>query len=50
MILPQIYKIEEIGKGFLAVMAKPRLGEWIEDEFLGLKDLGVTCFGKLQKI
>lgn len=42
MLLPQIYTIQEIGKGFLAIMPKPRAGEWMEYEFSGLKLLGVT--------
>jgi protein-tyrosine phosphatase len=33
---PTFYEIELIGSGFLAVMAKPVAGEWIEDEFSGL--------------
>ena len=39
---PTFYEIELIGSGFLAVMAKPVAGEWIEDEFSGLakSDLG----------
>lgn len=42
MFFPEIFKIQEIGTGFLAIMAKPRAGEWLEDEFLGLKSLGIT--------
>jgi protein-tyrosine phosphatase len=38
---PDIYQIESIGSGFLAVMAKPVSGEWIEDEFLGIANEGV---------
>ena len=38
---PDIYKIEQIGSGFLAVMAKPVSGEWIADEFRGIANLGV---------
>ncbi len=33
---PTFYEIELIGSGFLAVMAKPVAGEWIDDEFSGL--------------
>jgi protein-tyrosine phosphatase len=40
-MLPTIYKVFEIGKGTLSVMAKPVSGEWIEDEFSGLRKLGV---------
>ena len=38
---PTIYKVKEIGLGTLFVMAKPVAGEWIENEFLGLKQLGI---------
>lgn len=38
---PDIYKITQIGQGFLAVMAKPVAGEWIEDEFRGIAQFGI---------
>jgi len=38
---PTIYKIELIGSGFLAVMAKPVAGEWIDEEFRGLAAAGI---------
>lgn len=38
---PTFYEIELIGSGFLAVMAKPVAGEWIEDEFAGLYRAGL---------
>jgi len=38
---PEIYQIEVIGKGFLAVMAKPVSGEWIGEEFLGIANEGI---------
>ncbi len=38
---PDIYEVELIGSGFLAVMAKPVAGEWIEDEFRGIANLGI---------
>jgi len=40
-MLPTIYKVSKIENGILSVMAKPVAGEWIEDEFIGLKRLGV---------
>ncbi|WP_111979035.1 protein-tyrosine phosphatase family protein [Algibacillus agarilyticus] len=40
-MLPTIYKVINIKKGILSVMAKPVSGEWIEDEFAGLKRLGI---------
>lgn len=38
---PDIYVVELIGSGFLAVMAKPVAGEWIEDEFAGIHSEGI---------
>lgn len=38
---PDIYKVSQIGQGFLAVMAKPVAGEWIEDEFRGIAQFGI---------
>ena len=38
---PTFYEIESIGSGFLAVMAKPVSGEWIDDEFSGLYQAGL---------
>ncbi len=35
---PEIYKVERIGSGFLAIMAKPVAGEWIDDEFSGIAE------------
>lgn len=40
-MLPTIYKVTEIERGILSVMAKPVSGEWIDDEFSGLKRLGI---------
>lgn len=38
---PTFYEIELIGSGFLAVMAKPVPGEWIDDELSGLFNAGL---------
>lgn len=38
---PTFYEIELIGSGFLAVMAKPVSGEWVDDEFSGLSNAGI---------
>ena len=38
---PTFYEIELIGSGFLAVMAKPVSGEWVDDEFSGLRKAGL---------
>ncbi len=40
-MLPTTYKVKDIEKGTLSIMAKPVSGEWIEDEFVGLKYLGI---------
>lgn len=44
---PNIYKVTEIGNGFLGIMAKPVAGEWIEEEFLGIAKYGVKCLVSL---
>lgn len=38
---PTFYDIESIGSGFVAVMAKPVAGEWIDEEFDGLRKAGL---------
>ena len=38
---PSIYKVAQLGEGFLAVMAKPVAGEWIDEEFLGIAHFGI---------
>ena len=40
-VKPDIYVVELIGSGFLAVMAKPVAGEWIDDEFRGIANEGI---------
>ncbi|MEZ5324105.1 MAG: hypothetical protein R3F19_03475 [Verrucomicrobiales bacterium] len=39
---PSIYIIESIGSGFLAVMARPVPGEWVDDEFAGIAAFGIS--------
>lgn len=39
---PTLYQVELIGSGRLAMMGRPRAGEWASDEFAGLAGLGVT--------
>jgi len=41
-MVPEIYKIKNYDKVFLAIMAKPRNGDWLEDEIGGLSTLGVN--------
>jgi protein-tyrosine phosphatase len=40
-MLPTIYEVASFGAGKLSVMAKPISGEWIEEEFAGLRQLGI---------
>ena len=40
---PSIFVVEPIGSGFLAVMARPVPGEWIDDEFAGIAEFGIRC-------
>ena len=46
-MVPQIYKVLTSGSGFLAVMARPRSGEWLRDELAGLSQIGVTTIASL---
>ena len=39
---PTLYQVERIGSGLLAVMGRPRAGDWASDEFASLARLGVT--------
>ncbi|NNG43967.1 protein tyrosine phosphatase [Pseudoalteromonas sp. NEC-BIFX-2020_002] len=49
-MLPTIYIVKEFSDGKLSVMAKPVSNEWIDDEFSGLKSLGVdTVVSLLEK-
>ena len=41
-MVPVIYQVERIGSGWLAIMGRPRSGEWAASEFAGLSQLGVT--------
>jgi protein-tyrosine phosphatase len=47
---PDIYKVTEIGEGFLSVMAKPVAGEWIEEEFLGISQYGIKVLVSLLEL
>ncbi len=46
-MLPDIKRIKSIEPLKLALMARPRSGEWLEDEIIGLKQLGVDCIVSL---
>ena len=41
-MVPVIYRVEAIGSGWLAIMGRPRAGDWASAEFAGLSKLGVT--------
>jgi len=41
-MVPEIYTIKSYDESFLAIMAKPRNGDWLEDEICGLSKLGVN--------
>ncbi|MDH5731123.1 MAG: tyrosine-protein phosphatase [Gammaproteobacteria bacterium] len=47
---PDIYKVEIIGSGFLAVMAKPVSGDWIDDEFAGIAREGINTIVSLLEL
>ncbi|MEL7536250.1 MAG: protein-tyrosine phosphatase family protein [Pseudomonadota bacterium] len=38
---PEFYRIADIGEGFLAIMAKPVAGEWLQDDLASLVAVGV---------
>lgn len=46
-MVPIIYKVLTNGSGFLAVMARPRSGEWLRDELCGLGRIGVLTIASL---
>ena len=43
----EIYWIKAAGPGKLAVMPRPRGGDWLEDEIRGLKRFGVDILVSL---
>ena len=38
-----LYKVLETENGFLAIMPRPRPGEWLRDDLIGLDQMGVNC-------
>jgi protein tyrosine phosphatase (PTP) superfamily phosphohydrolase (DUF442 family) len=46
-MVPQIYRVLAHDGGFLAVMARPRSGEWLRDELRGLSQIGVATIASL---
>jgi Cyclin-dependent kinase inhibitor 3 (CDKN3) len=47
MMLPDIKRIRSIEPFKIALMARPRSGEWLADEIAGLKHLGVNALVSL---
>lgn len=47
---PDIYKIKILGSGYLAVMAKPISGEWIEDEFKSIANENIKQIVSLLEV
>ncbi len=42
-MIPAIYKVLETEDAFLAIMPRPRPGEWLRDDLIGLDQMGVNC-------
>ncbi len=38
---PKFFKVATIGQGYLATMARPRAGDWADEEFSGFADAGL---------
>jgi protein-tyrosine phosphatase len=49
-MIPQVYRIAISGPGFLAVMARPRPGDWLRDEIRGLGQLGFSTIASLLEL
>ena len=46
-VTPDLYRVRSFGDGFVAVMPRPRAGDWLEDEIAGLRRLGVSAMASL---
>lgn len=46
-MVPEFYKVVDHGRGFVAVMPRPRANDWLSDELRGLKRLGVSVVASL---
>ena len=44
---PALYKVFETADAFLAIMPRPRPGDWLIDEMVGFERLGVNCLVSL---
>lgn len=47
---PTFHKVELIGSGFLAIMARPRANDWAEEEFSGFADAGIRRIVSLLQV
>jgi protein-tyrosine phosphatase len=47
---PEIYWIKDFKVGYLAIMPKPRAGDWLDDEINGLRQEGVNILVSLLTI
>ena len=47
MIRPMLYRLTTFSQGFLAIMGRPRGGEWLEDDIAGLKCEGIQIIVSL---
>jgi protein-tyrosine phosphatase len=47
---PTFYRVETIGSGFLAIMARPRTDDWAEEEFSGLAKAGIRQIVSLLEV
>jgi len=46
-VAPKLYWIDSPGKGRIAISARPRGGDWLEDEVKGLQEAGVDVLVSL---
>ncbi len=46
-MLPELYRVRDVDAGWLAVMPRPRAGDWLEDEIRGLTHAGVSVIVSL---
>jgi len=41
-VLPEYFRVREVDSGWLAVMPRPRAGDWLADELKGLSHAGIN--------
>lgn len=47
---PAFYRVERIGSGFVAIMARPRANEWAEQDFAALANAGIRRIVSLLEV